>query len=150
MLHSLFSSPASCPPPISLHPDQLIDTCTAWHWEPAHSLIHGLQPSLKSLSAINTHTRRRTGWRKTPNTQQRRSVGEPAEQKQEQHHRSSSLLDSALTHAELWAELRRHLAHSSDDDKSQTETDRRRKEEKEMGVKRNIQGSKLWRCVTIE
>ena len=43
-------------PPIPLHPDQLIDTCTAWHWEPAYSLIHEMQPSLMSLSAINTRT----------------------------------------------------------------------------------------------
>ncbi len=52
-----FSSPASCPPPSSLHPDQLIYTCTAWHWEAAYSLVHGILTSLKSLSAINTHTR---------------------------------------------------------------------------------------------
>ena len=130
-------------PPIPLHPDQLIDTCTAWHWEPAYSLIHEMQPSLKSLSAINTHTNTQTHTRvytdtwaeekQQKNTQRgkKESVVEPAEQKQEPHHSSSSLLDSALTHAELRAELRRHLAHSSDDDKSHGDTDRQGEEERE-------------------
>lgn len=47
--------PAHHPPPFSLHPDQLIDTCTVWHWEPAHSLMREIHPSRKSLSAIDTH-----------------------------------------------------------------------------------------------
>lgn len=94
-----FSSPASCPLPVSHHPDQLIDTCAAWHWEPAYSLIHEIQPSLKSLSANDTH--------------------------------ADTRVDSALTHAELRAEPRRHLAHPSDDDKSHADRDRQGEEDRE-------------------
>ncbi len=79
MLQSLFSSPASCPPPFPLHPDQMIDTCTAWHREPAHSLIHEIPPFLVSLFAINTHTRTHTNTRVYTDTW--------AEEKQQTHNR---------------------------------------------------------------
>lgn len=152
LLQSRFHLLLPAPLTLCLHPDQLIDTWTVWQGEAAHSLIHEMQHLLKSRSAINTHSPIHV-YTPTRGWKEKQSTGELVEETQEQHHSSSNLLESVLTHPELCEGPRRHFAHFSDDDESdeQAEDDRKaKKEEKVAFSKTGIKMSRVFPSVPLD